>query len=113
MQALWQHFGGATPGEALRGRKYVLTWTYHPKPLNTAVANSALQIATRYGMREETPQLFWRSRRGNAVNPFYFAESDGCIKLPKWKVFWYGIDGFAEIERCVAHCGERSPTLSD
>jgi acetylglutamate kinase len=64
-------------------------------------------------MREETPQLFWRSRRGNAVNPFYFAESDGCIKLPKWKVFWYGIDGFAEIERCVAHCGERIPTLSD
>ena len=34
----------------LRGKKYVLTWTYHPKPLNTAVANSALLIATRYGM---------------------------------------------------------------
>ena len=34
----------------LRGRKYVLTWTYHPKPLNTAVANSALTIATRMGM---------------------------------------------------------------
>lgn len=34
----------------LRGAKYVLTWTYHPKPLNTAVANSALQIATRMGM---------------------------------------------------------------
>ena len=50
VQALWQHFGGPTPGEALRGKKYVLTWTYHPKPLNTAVANSALQIATRYGM---------------------------------------------------------------
>ena len=64
-------------------------------------------------MREEAPQLFWRSRRGNAVNPFYFAESDGCIKLPKWKVFWYGIDDFAEIERCVAHCRERAPTLAD
>ena len=50
VQALWQHFGGASPGESLRHRKYVLTWTYHPKPLNTAVANSALQIATRYGM---------------------------------------------------------------
>jgi len=37
-------------GTDLRGRKYVLTWTYHPKPLNTAVANSALQIATRMGM---------------------------------------------------------------
>ncbi len=37
-------------GTDLRGRKYVLTWTYHPKALNTAVANSALMIATRYGM---------------------------------------------------------------
>lgn len=36
--------------EDLRGRKYVLTWTYHPRPLNTAVANSALTIATRMGM---------------------------------------------------------------
>jgi N-acetylornithine carbamoyltransferase len=44
--ALQEHFGTAD----LRGKKYVLTWTYHPKPLNTAVANSALQIATRFGM---------------------------------------------------------------
>ena len=44
--ALQQHFGTTD----LRGRKYVLTWTYHPKPLNTAVANSALTIATRMGM---------------------------------------------------------------
>jgi N-acetylornithine carbamoyltransferase len=46
VMALQQHFG--TPD--LRGRKYVLTWTWHPKPLNTAVANSALTIATRMGM---------------------------------------------------------------
>ena len=44
--ALQEHFGTSD----LRGRKYVLTWTYHPKPLNTAVANSALTIATRMGM---------------------------------------------------------------
>ncbi|MGY1459068.1 N-acetylornithine carbamoyltransferase [Luteimonas sp. A534] len=44
--ALQEHFGSAD----LRGKKYVLTWTYHPKPLNTAVANSALTIATRMGM---------------------------------------------------------------
>ena len=37
-------------GSDLRGKKYVLTWTYHPKALNTAVANSALTIATRFGM---------------------------------------------------------------
>ena len=44
--ALQQHFDSSD----LRGRKFVLTWTYHPKPLNTAVANSALTIATRMGM---------------------------------------------------------------
>ena len=31
-------------------RKMVLTWTYHPRPLNTAVANSALLIGTKFGM---------------------------------------------------------------
>ena len=46
IMALQQHFGTTD----LRGKKYVLTWTYHPRPLNTAVANSALQIATRFGM---------------------------------------------------------------
>jgi N-acetylornithine carbamoyltransferase len=31
------------------GKKFLLTWTYHPKPLNTAVANSALIIAAKLG----------------------------------------------------------------
>jgi N-acetylornithine carbamoyltransferase len=31
------------------GKKFVLTWTYHPKPLNTAVANSALILAAKLG----------------------------------------------------------------
>ncbi len=62
-------------------------------------------------MREENPQLFWRSRHNNQVNIFYYAESDGCYKQEKWKVFWYGIEAFADIERCVAHCRTRVPTL--
>ncbi|MBD8872986.1 acetylglutamate kinase [Rhodanobacter sp. DHB23] len=63
-------------------------------------------------MREENPQLFWRSRHGNQVNIFYYAESEGCLKQPKWKVFWYGLDGnFDTIARCVAHCAQRQPTL--
>ena len=63
-------------------------------------------------MREENPRLFWRSRHGNAVNPFYYAESEGCLKQPMWKVFWYGLDGnFDTIARCVAHCAQRRPTL--
>ncbi|MBT8059380.1 MAG: N-acetylornithine carbamoyltransferase, partial [Gammaproteobacteria bacterium] len=34
----------------VRNRKFLLTWTWHPRPLNTAVANSALLIATKFGM---------------------------------------------------------------
>ncbi len=30
--------------------RFLLTWTYHPRPLNTAVANSALLIASKFGM---------------------------------------------------------------
>ena len=62
-------------------------------------------------MREETPQLYWRSRHNNQVNIFYYAESDGCIKQEKWKVFWYGIEGLDRIGRCLAHCASRAPTL--
>jgi N-acetylornithine carbamoyltransferase len=31
------------------GRKFLLAWTYHPKPLNTAVPNSALIVAAKFG----------------------------------------------------------------
>ncbi len=64
-------------------------------------------------MREETPCLFWRSRRGNPVNGFYWSESDGSIKQEKWKVFWYGLDGFEQIAHCVEHCRTRPATLKD
>ncbi len=64
-------------------------------------------------MREETPRLFWRSRHGNAINTFYHDQSDGCLRLPRWRVFWCGLDDFAAIERCVALSGARAPTLLD
>jgi acetylglutamate kinase len=64
-------------------------------------------------MRDENPRLFWRSRHGNAINPFYYAESDGSFKQEKWKVFWYGLEDFDAIQRCVAHCATRMPTLID
>jgi N-acetylornithine carbamoyltransferase len=67
-----------------RGRKYVLTWTYHPKPLNTAVANSSLLIATRLGFDVTllcpTPEYlldeqFMDQARGNCV------ESGGSLAV--------------------------------
>lgn len=40
-----QHFG-----ENVQGRRFVLTWAHHPKPLPMAVPNSALLAAARLGM---------------------------------------------------------------
>ncbi len=31
-------------------KKMLITWTWHPRPLNTAVANSALLISSKFGM---------------------------------------------------------------
>ena len=36
--------------KTVKRKKFLLTWTYHPKPLNTAVANSALLISSKFGM---------------------------------------------------------------
>jgi N-acetylornithine carbamoyltransferase len=44
MMTLQERFGSCD------GKRFLLTWTYHPRPLNTAVANSALLIASKFGM---------------------------------------------------------------
>ncbi|MGQ0801310.1 MAG: acetylglutamate kinase [Pseudomarimonas sp.] len=62
-------------------------------------------------MRSETPRLFWRARPGNAINDFYFAESDGCMKGDKWNVYWYGLDSFDEVRTAIEHCRTRPATL--
>jgi len=62
-------------------------------------------------MRAETPQLFWRSRRDNAVNEFYFAHAHGAIKTGPWSVFWYGFSGWDDIQAAVAHAETRRVSL--
>lgn len=64
-------------------------------------------------MRADNPALFWRSRHGNGVNEFYAAEADGSFKQPRWNVFWYGLESFAQIEGSVEHCRARPATLME
>lgn len=63
-------------------------------------------------MRAENPALFWRSRRGNAVNEFYFANADGARKDKDWTVFWYGISDWTSMRFAVEHALERPATLT-
>jgi len=64
-------------------------------------------------MRAESPSLFWRSRRGNAVNEFYFANADGAVRGDVWTVFWYGLDDWKEIRAAVEYARVRPATLSE
>ena len=64
-------------------------------------------------MHAENPRLFWRSRRGNAINEFYFAHADGAVKDAHWTVFWYGFDDWKSIRGAVEHCRQRPATLED
>ncbi|MCI0432573.1 MAG: acetylglutamate kinase [Gemmatimonadetes bacterium] len=63
-------------------------------------------------MRADNPQLFWRSRRGNAINEFYFANSDGAVRGERWTVFWYGLPDWEAIRFAVEHALARPTTVN-
>ena len=62
-------------------------------------------------MRAEVDKLFWRARRGNPINDFYAAESDGVMKGEQWNVFWFGLESFEQVRFAVEHCRARPATL--
>ncbi|HSG08515.1 MAG TPA: acetylglutamate kinase [Longimicrobiales bacterium] len=62
-------------------------------------------------MRGDNPALFWRSRRGNAINEFYFANADGASKNGNWTVFWCGLEDWESIRFAVEHAMATPATL--
>ena len=62
-------------------------------------------------VEENHSRLYWRSRTGNPVNSFYSSVSDGNMSQEGWRVFWTGVNAFAQIERCVVDAISRPPNL--
>lgn len=62
-------------------------------------------------MKQENPKLFWRSRVENPINPWYFEEAEGSFRQGRWHVFWYGLDSFDEIKKCVDAALQMPETL--
>lgn len=52
-------------------------------------------------MKRDFPRLFWRARRENKINAWYFQEADGTFQHGPWTVFWYGMESFEEMKKCV------------
>jgi len=64
-------------------------------------------------MRQDNQKLFWRAQTNNPINPWYFEQADGTHRTDKWTVFWYGMDGFDEVQRCVEAALAQPATLRD
>lgn len=78
MLALQAHLGDVA------GKEFLLTWVPHPKPLNTAVANSALLMATKFGMnvRMLVPDEFYRlDERYMSAAEGFVAEGGGSLTV--------------------------------
>lgn len=48
------------------------------------------------------PSLFWRSRRANPVNTWYFEQADGGIKFDHWTLFWIKLTD-DQIQRAIRY----------
>lgn len=52
-------------------------------------------------LRSEYPQLYWRSRRANPINKWYFEQADYTVKNTTWVGFAYGFDDYATAVTCI------------
>lgn len=64
-------------------------------------------------LRRENPKMFWRSRAGNPVNPWYAQNADGLYKTAKWWVFWCGMTAWPEIQASVDRALAMKATFYD
>lgn len=69
---------------SVQDKTYLLTWVPHPRPLNTAVANSALLIASKFGMnvRLLVPDEVYRlDERYMGAAESFVVEGGGSVML--------------------------------
>ena len=101
-----EHYRAALLLTKERGIAYLDKFAVSDDAQGEGLGRAAWQV-----MRAENPKMFWRSRTGNAINDFYFGESDGCIKGERWQVFWYGLESFNDVRFAIEHCQARPATL--
>lgn len=62
-------------------------------------------------LADEHPALFWRSRRDNPINTWYFQRADGSLRQGAWVVFWRGVTSRDTIEACVDYAASLEPSF--
>jgi acetylglutamate kinase len=65
---------------------YLSKFAVEPDAQGEGIGNDLWQAILR-----DFPQLFWRTRPDNPINPWYQSVCDGMLRLQSWNVYWRGI----------------------
>ncbi len=83
---------------------YLSKFSVEPQAQGEGVGNDLWQAFCR-----DFPSFVWRTRRDNAIVPWYLGVADGMARRPAWYVFWRGV----EPERIVTAIAEAEARPSD
>ena len=83
---------------------YLSKFSVEPQAQGEGVGNDLWQAFCR-----DFPSFVWRTRRDNAIVPWYLSVADGMARRPAWYVFWRGV----EPERIVTAIAEAEARPSD
>jgi N-acetyl-gamma-glutamyl-phosphate reductase/acetylglutamate kinase len=85
---------------------YLDKFAVAPSLQSEGIGQSIWNILTR-----DYPQLFWRSRQNNPINPWYYERSSGCFVHAPWVIFWYGIKSFEQAQPLVQIASSYGPSI--
>jgi acetylglutamate kinase len=61
---------------------------------------AGLGAAVWQALVHRCPALYWRSRTGNPITPWYFDQADASFTEDQWVAFSVGIHDFRQLQRC-------------
>ena len=69
---------------------------------------AGLGAAVWQALVHRCPALYWRSRTGNPITPWYFDQADASFTEEQWVAFSVGIHDFGQLQRCKEDCLSRA-----
>jgi acetylglutamate kinase len=69
---------------------------------------AGLGAAVWQALVHRCPALYWRSRTGNPITPWYFDQADASFTEDQWVAFSVGIHDFGQLQRCKEDCLSRA-----
>ncbi len=79
---------------------YLTKFAVEPEAQGEGIGNDLWQAMLR-----DFPRLFWRGRPDHPITPWYQSVCDGMVRLPKWNLYWRGIEPeqVPSLIECVNH----------